>query len=230
MSVNLEIKHVCEFCNREFQRESTLVAHSCEYKNRWAARNLRGNQLGFQAYLEFYSRNQNSKRTRDYAEFTRSQYYGAFVRFGTYCHDIRAIAVPRFIEWLLTNQIKIDTWNRDTNYTKFLIHYLKHEAVLDAIQRGIETSIELAQEQGIPSHDILRYGNVNRNLYAITSGRLSAWVLLQSRSGQEFVGSLNSAQIGMVHDYLDTETWALAFVRRPEDVATAREILDAAGW
>ena len=51
------IKYGCEFCKREFARESTVAKHICEYKHRWLEKDRRGNQIGFQAWLQFYKKN-----------------------------------------------------------------------------------------------------------------------------------------------------------------------------
>ena len=120
-------KFSCEFCKREFIRESTIISHICEYKHRWLEKDKQGNRIGFQAWLQFYKKNSASKKKRTYEEFIRSAYYTAFVRFGTYCVDASVINVDRFADWLIKNQVRVDTWNSDTSYTKFLIEYLRSE-------------------------------------------------------------------------------------------------------
>ena len=113
----------CDFCGRTFLRETTVAKHLCEYKQRWMNKDLQGNRIGFQAWLQFYKKNSATKKKRTYEEFIKSAYYTAFVKFGTYCSDANVLNVSRFVDWLLKNQIKIDTWNTDTNYTKFLVEY-----------------------------------------------------------------------------------------------------------
>ena len=220
----------CEFCNRSFQRETTMMKHLCENKRRWQDKDQPGNRIGYQAWVEFYKKNTASKKPKTYVDFTKSAYYIAFVKFGHYCVDIKCINVIRYADWLLKNQIKIDSWCSDTNYTKFLIDYLKTEDHMDAIARSIETTIDLSKDAGIATKDCLRYANKNRIAYAITTGKISPWMLYQSESGVKFLEDLDESQQKMIIDYINPEQWAIKFRRNTELVTQAKELLNAAGY
>ena len=43
------LKYGCEFCNRKFVREKTLLTHICETKNRWLDKDKISNRSGFKA-------------------------------------------------------------------------------------------------------------------------------------------------------------------------------------
>lgn len=223
-------KYGCEFCGRNFLRESTVLKHICEYKHRWLEKDRPGNRLAFQAWLQFYKKNSASKKQRTYEEFIKSAYYTAFAKFGSYCVDINALNVSRFADWLVKNQIKIDAWASDTNYNKYLIEYLRTEDPLDAIHRSVETTIELAEKETIQGKDYLRFGNRNKICYAITTGKISPWMLFQCASGIEFMDGLDPSQVKMIIDYIDPEKWALKFHRELENVRTVKEILHAGGY
>lgn len=220
----------CDFCGRTFLRESTIAKHLCEYKQRWMNKDLQGNRIGFQAWLQFYKKNSNTKKKRTYEEFIKSAYYTAFVKFGAYCSDANVLNVSRFVDWLLKNQAKIDAWNTDTNYTKFLVEYLREEDPLDAVARSIETTQKLAQVETIQTKDVLRYGNRNRICFAITKGKISPWMLYQSQSGTKMLDELDQTQVKMVIDYINPELWAIKFKRSPDRVKEVKDLLNAAGY
>jgi len=223
-------KHSCEFCGKEFVRESTIINHTCKYKSRWLSKDLLGNRLGFQSWVQFYKKNFTNKKEITYEEFIKSPYYTAFVKFGTYCSDINAINIPRFADWLIKNQIRIDTWCTDSIYTKYLIEHLRVEDPLDAIHRSVETTIKLAEIESINPKDVLRYGNGNRICQNIANGKLSPWMLYQSDSGIDFLDRLNESQVKMVIDYINPELWKIKFNREPENVRTVKEILAHGGY
>lgn len=223
-------KYRCEFCNGQFVRESTLMTHICEPKRRWLQKDMQGNRIGFQAWLQFYQKNSSSKKKKTYEDFIKSPYYTAFVKFGNHCVDINALNISRYSDWLVKNQIRIDTWTQDSNYTKYLIEYLRLEDPLDAVARSIETTIDLAEKEKIQSKDYLRYGSSNRICYAITIGKISPWMLYQSESGIKFMDSLDSTQVKMIIDYIDPEKWALKFHRETEKTSEVKELLNAAGY
>jgi hypothetical protein len=223
-------KFGCEFCNREFMRESTMAKHLCENKQRFLNKDLQGNRIGFQAWLQFYKKNTSSKKNKTYDEFIRSAYYTAFVKFGTHCADINAINISRYVDWLLKNQIRIDTWTTDSVYTKYLIEYLRVEDPLDAIARSVQTTIDLAEIEGILPRDYLRYGNTNKICHNITNGKLSPWMLYQSDSGVKFLDNLNESQVKLVIDYINPELWKIKFNRESENVKQVKELLNAGGY
>jgi hypothetical protein len=220
----------CEFCNRSFQRETTMIKHLCENKRRWQDKDQPGNRIGFQSWLNFYTKNTGTKKKKTYTDFTKSAYYIAFVKFGHYCVDLKCINVTRYADWLLKNQIKIDSWCSDKNYTSFLIEYLRTEDHMDAIARSIETTIDLSKDAGIATKDCLRYANKNRIAYAITTGKISPWMLYQSESGVRFLEELDESQQKMIIDYINPEQWAIKFRRNTELVTQAKELLNAAGY
>ena len=224
------IKYGCEFCKREFLRESTVLKHICEYKHRWLEKDRRGNRIGFQAWLQFYVKNSTSKKNRTYEEFIKSAYYTAFVKFGTYCVDINALNINRFVDWLLKNQVKVDAWNSDSSYNKFLTEYLREEDPLDAIARSIETTITLAETERVLNRDILRYANKNKLCHAVTTGKISPWMLYQSASGTKFLDELDETQVKMIIDYINPELWAIKFIRDIKIVPQVKELLVAAGY
>lgn len=229
-AIEKSTKYGCEFCNREFQRESTMAKHLCENKQRYLNKDLQGNRIGFQSWLQFYKKNTSSKKNKTYDEFIRSAYYTAFVKFGSHCADINAINISRYVDWLLKNQIRIDTWTTDSNYTKYLIEYLRVEDPLDAIARSVQTTIDLAEAEGILSKDYLRYGNPNKICHSITNGKISPWMFYQSDSGVKFLDNLNESQVKMVIDYINPELWKIKFNREPENVRTVKEILQTGGY
>jgi len=223
-------EYVCRYCEKKFTRESTLAVHLCEQKRRYQQQNETGVKIGMQAYLRFYEITQGSAKLKTYDDFAASSYYRAFVKFGRYCQDIRAINIPRFIDWLLKNNKKLDHWCRDSIYTEYLTEYVKTEAATDALTRAIEYSIEWEEKTGNPARDCLRYGNDNALCYAVQSGRLSPWVLYNSDSGVEFLNRLNSDQVSIVWASIDPEYWQKRFRDYPADTEYVKEILRQAGW
>lgn len=220
----------CEFCNRSFHRETSIATHLCENKRRWQDKEQAGNRIGFQAWLEFYKKNTVTKKTRTYLDFIKSAYYIAFVKFGHYCVNIKALNINCYADWLLKNSISIDNWCSDTNYTKFVIEYLKTEDPFDAIARSIETTIVLAKNESIQGQDYLRYGNRNKLCYIITTGKISPWLLYQSVSGIEFLETLDEVHQKMIIDYINPEQWAIKFMRNAEIVQQIKELLMAGGY
>ena len=224
------MKYTCQYCKKDFIKESSLAVHSCEPRRRRQEQSERGVQLGLQAYLKFYQLTQGSARLKTFDDFADSPYYRAFVKFGRYCVDIRAINPARFIEYVLKQNKKIDHWCRDSIYTEYLLDYLRVENVNDALARAMEFGITWQEQTSNPAHDCLRYGNSNAMCYAITTGRISPWIIYNSESGQQFLSELSTEQIAMIWSYIDSDFWMKKFQDYPADQEYAKDILIKAGW
>ena len=222
--------HVCDYCKKEFVRETSIQAHMCEPKRRRQQRDEPGPRLGFQAYIRFYESMAGSARNKTHDTFCESSYYRAFVKFGHYCVNTRVINPDRFMAWLLKNNRKIDHWCSDKVYTEYLVDHLKVEAVDDALTRAIEFGIDWAEKNASPAHDCMRYGNTNVLCYAVTAGRISPWVIYNSESGQKFLSELDATQVAMIWPYIDSDAWQKRFQDRSQDQAYAKNILKQAGW
>jgi len=223
-------KFSCDFCNRNFVRESSFMKHLCEYKHRWLNKDMPGNRIGFNTFLQFYKKNTASKKQKTYMDYIKSSYYSAFNKFGHYCVDVNVINVTAYTDYLLKEQISIDNWNSDKNYTDFLIRYLKTEDPFDAVERSVETCSDLSVDERIYPKDVLRYGNRNKICYKITTGKISPWLLYQSVSGREFLEKLDEGQVKLILDYINPEQWALRFKKYPEEVENIKTLLSEIGY
>lgn len=222
--------YLCRYCKKNFVKETSLAVHMCEPKRRFQEKDERGVQLGLHSYLRFYELTQGSAKLKTFDDFAESPYYRAFVKFGRYCVAIKAINPNKFSEWLLKHNKKIDHWCRDSIYTEYLIEYLRMENVNDALARAIELSIDWAEQNNGPAEDCLRYGNTNAMVYAVTTGRISPWILYNCESGQKFLSELDSTQIAMIWPYIDSEVWNKKFLDYLADQEYVTEMLKKAGW
>lgn len=222
----------CKYCNKDFRKESTLVAHSCEQKRRHQQKDEAGVQWGLRAYLRFYAFTQNSSKLKTYDDFSGSPYYLAFVKYGRYAVSIRCINFTSFTDWLLKNNKKLDYWCKDSQYEEWLKEYVRKENPQDALERGIKEMTEYAETRSDLKNgyrDYFQYGNANRICQHITSGRISPWVLYNCVSGVGFLERLDEHQLTMIMPYIDPDFWQKKFADHPEDAAWTKDVLKQAG-
>ena len=224
------MKYTCQYCKKDFIKESSLSVHSCEPRRRRMEKDEAGVRLGFQAYIKFYELTQGSAKLKTFDHFADSPYYKAFVKFGRYCVNTRAINPARFTEWVLKQNKKVDHWAKDSVYTEYLLDYLKVEAVNDALARAMEYSIDWSEKTGSPAEDCLRYGNSNTLTHAVAQGRISPWVIYNCESGQKFLSELSTEQVGIIWSYIDSDIWLKKFKDYTADQEYAKMILEKAGW
>lgn len=221
----------CRYCNKGFVKESTLAVHLCEQKRRAQQQNETGVQLGYRAYLRFYELSQGSARYKSYEDFAASPYYSAFTKYGRYLVSIRAVNTTGFTDWLLKNNKKLDYWCSDRLYTEWLQEYLKKEAVQDALERALKEMQQYADDHPELRNgftDYFRYGNANRIIHHISTGRISAWILYNCDSGVEFLDQLSEDQVGLILPYIDPDYWQRRFRDYLADTEWVKDILSKA--
>ena len=218
----------CKYCEKDFRKESSLAVHLCEPKRRWQQEKEVGVQLGLKAYLRFYEVTQGSARLKSYADFVSSPYYNAFVKHGRYCQSIRCINFANFLDWLLRNNKKIDNWCSDKLYEEWMHDYLRKEAVQDALERALKEMQDYADDHPDLKNgfsDYFRYGNSNRVVHHITTGRISPWIVYNCASGVDFLGNLSEDQVAMVMPWIDPDHWQRKFTDYLADTEWVKDIL-----
>lgn len=222
----------CKYCNKDFRKESTLVAHQCEPKRRWQQEKETGVQWGLRAYLRFYEITQGSAKLKSYADFVTSPYYTAFVKYGRHQVAIRNVNFTSFTDWLLKNNKKLDYWCKDSLYDEWLHEYLKKEHVQDALERALKEMQEYADTHPELKNgftDYFRYGNNNRICHHICTGRISPWVVFNCSSGVAFLEGLDQGQLALVMPWIDPDTWQKKFHDYAADAEWVKYVLKEAG-
>jgi len=209
-----------------------LAVHLCEQKHRYQQEKETGVQLGFKAYLRFYEVTQGSAKLKTYDDFAKSPYYTAFVKFGRYCQGIRCINYSVYLDWLLTNNKKLDYWCKDSLYSEWLPTYLKKEAAQDALERALKEMQDYADTHPDLKNgftDYFRYGNANRICHHISTGRISPWVVFNCDTGVEFLSNLSEEQVEIVLPWIDPDFWQRKFKDYMADTEWVKDILQKAG-
>lgn len=225
-------KYTCRFCNKAFVKESTLTSHVCEKKRRHQQEKEVAVQWGLQSYVLFYNSTQTTSKPKSYQDFCDSPYYLAFVKFGRYCLDIKCANFLSFTQWLLKNNKKLDYWCSDKLYEEWLLDYIKREPVDGALERGLKEMSEYAIKNTELKNgyvDYFRYGNVNRVIHHISTGRISPWVVYNCTTGVEFLEQLSEDQLSIILPWIDPNYWNPKFKDNQEDVKWARQLLATAG-
>lgn len=226
-------KYSCKYCFRSFVKESTLLAHMCESKRRWEQQYDKNVQLGLQAYLIFFKDTQpNSGRKLTYADFVKSNYYNAFVKFGRFLIDYKVINTKRYIEYVIKSKFKLDHWCKEKYYLDWLSKYLKKEHWEDALSRSLTTMDDWSDSAGenVLSKSYFFANSKNKICQDIINGRISCWVIFNTDTGKEFLGKLNQEQIELVYEYIDPDYWRQYFIKYNKEAKLIKETLKEVGF
>lgn len=210
----------CEYCKQTFKTERTAAVHMCDKKRRWMQKSMPESIAGFDAFDLFYRLGMQSK-PKTFDDFVNSQYYSAFVKFGSYCINTRVIDAEAYTRWLIRNQAKLKDWPTDRMYGLFVKEHLKKETVERALERFVEHASEL-------SYFDTFWEDASGYLIAdwTETGKISPWLLICSKRGQSAIERLNSEQLDRVAACVDADYWARKRDLNPADAAWVSHIID----
>ena len=217
--------YVCEYCNTGYTREKTLAVHMCEQKRRHLQKDEKRVQLGFYAFNQFYKLSAGARQDKTYQEFCKSQYYNAFVKFGSFLNNVKPLYPEKYIDHVVTSGVKLDHWCKEELYEKYAVNLIRKEGVETALERTVMTMMEWAEEQETaPWNHYFYYVSLNRAVWHIKDGKISPWLVLNCKSGKEMLSKFNNEQLEMVYHVMDPEHWAMRFKRNPKDVELVKQV------
>lgn len=219
----------CQFCKKTFQREKTLAVHLCEQKRRHINRDDKYVRLGFLAYNRFYEITQGSKTQKTYEHFAKSNYYTGFTKFGRHMLEINAIDPEKFIDFVITASIPLDSWCKDSVYESYIRELNKKETAERAVERGILLMEQWGREHDRPFNVFFREISRPRLIHWIKSGRISPWIIFNCDSGDAAIASMTDNEHHMINEYLEPTFWTRKFSTRKEDVEFVQMVLKEAG-
>jgi len=217
--------YVCEYCGSGYVREKTLAAHMCEKKRRALQKDEKRVRHGFYAFQRFYKLSAGTKKEKTYQDFCNSQYYNAFVKFGSFISNVKPLYPEKYIDWVVTSGVKLDHWCRDELYEKYALEFILKESVETALERSVTTMMDWASEQETaPWNHYFMYVSLNRAVWDIKDGKISPWLILNCKTGKDMLSKLNDEQLEMVFHVINPEHWALRFKRSKSDVELAKQV------
>jgi hypothetical protein len=205
-------------------KESTLAVHMCEKKRRWLQKDEKRVRYGLYAFQRFYKLSAGAKKDKSYEDFVNSQYYNAFVKFGSFLNNVQPLYPEKYIDYVVTSGVKLDHWARDELYEKYALEFILKEDVHTALERSVKTMMEWAEENKAVWNSYFNYVSLNRAVWHIKDGKISPWLILNCKSGKEMLSKFNNEQLEMVYHVINPEHWALRFKRQPKDVQLVKDV------
>lgn len=217
--------YICQYCNHGYTRESTLQTHVCEQKRRALAKTEKHVIIGFDTYQRFYKLTQNVKHEKTYEDFSKSPYYNAFVKFGSFVNNVNPLYPNHFIDYVIKSNVKLDHWCRDDLYDKYVVELIRSENVETALQRSINHMLKWADDNNSVWNHYFLYVSLSRATYDIKDGKVSPWLILNSSTGKQLLKKLNDEQLQMISPVIDPQFWLVKFKRLQKDTDMVKQVV-----
>lgn len=219
----------CQYCQKDFKSERTLIAHMCVKKKRMLEKESIGSRFGLVVFQRFYELTSNNKKTKTIEDFINSKYYLAFVKFGRHIADLRPIDSNAFVDYVINNGIGIDDWCKDSTYFAFLKIHVEQELYDRAIERSLLEMQRWCDNNAVNISDFFRKISTFEATQMIRSGRISPWVIYLTDSGVDLLESLSEEQLNMIEETINVNLWKSKFLNHREDSTFVKNTLKSFG-
>ncbi len=217
---------VCEYCGTKFTKEKTLFVHVCEQKRRALAKTEKHVVVGYDAFNRFFKLvNKSKPENKTYEEFCKSPYYNAFVKFGSFVANVNPLYPDKFIDYVVKSGVKLDHWCREELYEKYALDLIKTENVETALQRSIGHMVEWGETNNAQWNHYFLYVSLSRAVFDIKDGKISPWIVLNSKSGRELLQKLSDEQLAAISNIIDVPFWTSKFKKLPADVELVKQVV-----
>ncbi len=221
-----EQPYVCEYCSTKFSKEKTLFVHVCEQKRRALAKTEKHVVVGYDAFNRFFKLvNKSKTENKTYEEFCKSPYYNGFVKFGSFVANVNPLYPDKFIDYVVSSGVKLDHWCREELYEKYALDLIKTENVETALQRSISHMLEWAEANNAQWNHYFLYVSLSRAVFDIKDGKISPWIVLNSKSGRDLLHKLNDEQLAAISNIIDVPFWTSRFKKLPADVELVKQVV-----
>jgi hypothetical protein len=197
----------CGYCNKVFKLERTIAAHMCVNKKRYLQKDEQHVRLAHTFFNDWHRIAMGNNSQKDYKIFMKSQYYGAFVRFGLYVLEARVIAPERYLAWLIVNQKPVDIWCKDTIYNAYLAQQSKLETAERALERFVIHADLWSQRTGCHWSEYWSMVQPHTMVNDIKMGKISPWVFLGYNFARKQLEDLPGEMLNDVADTIDLAFW-----------------------
>lgn len=225
LKFKVEKPYVCQYCGHGYMQEKTLAVHICEQKRRYLAKDDKSVVIGYQAFNRFFQVTQKHGENKTYDEFSRSPYYNAFVKFGSYISNVNPLYPSKYIDYVVTSGVKLDHWCRDELYEKYVLNLIHTEGVETALERSIKHMESWAKDNNSVWNHYFLYVSSNRAVFDIKDGKVSPWLVLNSVSGKKMLTNLRDDQLAAISSIIDPQIWSKKFRKQTFDLELVKNIV-----
>jgi hypothetical protein len=219
----------CKYCGKKFHKETTLAAHMCVKKRRYMEIDTQPTRFGYRTFQRFYDITMASKKPKSIQEFIDSPYYIDFVKFGNHLSNLKPVYPEKFIDFVISNGVKLKDWNKDYVYDTYIADLLKKEPAIAATERSIAEIIEWTTANNSVFNAFFSEISANEAAHMVRTGKISPWMLYLCDSGGNLMDRFTDDHAKIIGGIIDPGFWMKKFKSNTDDVEYIKGVLSQAG-
>lgn len=219
----------CELCNKEYKRKASFLKHKCKFKERIDNKNTAAFRFAYLAFLTFNTYMFPRSKPKSEIEFIKSSYYDNFIKYGEFMTIVKINSLEKYTRFLLDNNVPITAWCDDVVYNTYITNIIRKEKPVEAVERTILVMERWAKDNEQPITEYFSGEKPSTILTNIHRGKLSPWVLYNTKSGKNFLRRLNSIHMDKLYEIIDPEFWKTEFTKHEKETFAIKSVLKTVG-
>jgi hypothetical protein len=182
----------CRFCNKLYKQESAFAKHYCDERRKNDVLKTIIGQIAFSLYDRWLQ--MKYKREADLEMFKNSRFFNAFVKFADLYKKINGLAdVDEFFALMIRKNIQPGNWV-DDRIIRYYLDHIDSGTIQSKITRSCNTLIKIADAYDCDTSEVFKYIEFHIMMDFIKLGKLSPWVLLNSKSFMRWLSTISKEQ------------------------------------
>lgn len=206
-------EYKCQYCNKEFIRETSFLNHKCEKMKRYEVRNENYSKIAQEAYIAMFPNNSQYKKCRTFEHFISSHFYKSLIEFGKFVVNSEIISPKKYMKFLNEHNVNVKNWTDYRIYSQFLKHMFSTETPEDALIRSLEFIEKWSSDNNCEFYEFFSKIHPVEAVVHIKSGRLSPWLILPDGIGDKLFDRMLDEQLIEISDIIDPVYWNIKFKR-----------------
>lgn len=206
-------KYTCEFCGKNFVRESAYTKHRCEQMERHE--NLK--TLVGQAALGYYKKwfDLKRRRLRNPEGFLQSIHYKPIMKFAEFANRVRLPEPETFIRFVVDKNYGPNVWCHEQVYREYLEYLDRQGDPRTQAAATIKTILRFAEEHDCSFEEFFDRVTTPELVSMIYGRRLSPWLLLHSPKFNRYLQKSEPYEKSLITNVIRPSYWTSRFQKDP---------------
>lgn len=228
-----EVLHKCPFCNTKYKRESTLLTHKCDKRDRYNNRESRTFKEAFRMWMIFNTHYQIRLKAKVELEmqFALSRYFLEFHTFAEYVLDNNILDKEEFIKYIICSGMNVCLWRTHDTLHEWILKRTRDEKPTAGVERSITALVEWSTSTGYDWTTFFDYCSSHRVLMWFESGKLSPWILYAGSDSnrEKILSRMSTSERNDLNKFITPVVWKPLQRLNIEEVNNLKRLLGEYG-
>lgn len=225
--VETTANYVCEFCEKEFIRESAFLEHVCVPMQRHHKMKTAEGVSAWMAYCTWVKA--RGQRVPPQSGFLSSHYYQSFIKFAEFVKLMKTIQVEPYIYDMVSQGLSPVIWTNDEVYQQWLRKTTAEKSPTKLAQQTASFLMDYAEDNNVELSKV--FTEITAPLFAewLDMGKISLWFMFGSNVFKQWFQDLEEEERAFLCTKFSVPEWITKLKNNPTTMVKIKAIVAEMG-